>query len=92
MKAILAALFLATAVVPVTMTPASAASVTFSTGGGGDVVIRRDHRRHHDDRESWRHRDRERDWRRHHRRDCRTKVVKSWYHHRRVIREVTVCD
>ena len=91
MKAILAALFLATAAVPVTMAPATAASVTFSTNGGDDVVIRRDHRRHYD-RDSWRYSDHRRDWRRHHRRDCRTKVVKSWHHHRRVIREITVCD
>lgn len=91
MKAILAALFLATAAVPVTMTPATAASVTFSTNGGDDVVIQRDHRRNHD-RDSWRQSDHRRDWRRHHQRDCRTKVVKSWHNHRRVIREVTVCD
>jgi len=90
MKTILAALILAAVAMPAATPPAAAASVTFSADSG-DVMIRRDHRRH-DERDEWRHRHHERDWRSHHRRNCHTKVVKTWRHHRPVIREVTVCD
>ncbi|MBN9273186.1 MAG: hypothetical protein J0J15_23660 [Mesorhizobium sp.] len=89
MKTILAALMFAVAM-PAATLPATAASMTYSTDNG-DMVIRRDHRRH-DDRAEWRHHRDDRNWRRHHRRDCCTRVVKTWRHHRPVVREITVCN
>ncbi len=89
MKTILAALILAVAM-PAATLPASAASVTLSTDNG-DMIIRRDHRRY-DDRGEWRYRHDDRGWRRHHRRNCRARIVKTWRHHRPVVREITVCE